>query len=136
MLEESSGGGGAIRSRRGVELRAGCDREVCNPSSRPANHTNISDWDWAKFSSLKKGGHRGKISVVDMVFLVFIGFCIDHRRGKIFLWARKVPNDFLSVVVMYVFFFFSVGKSYPWTNASLSRNFRRTFRAIGPYEFP
>ena len=28
------------------------------------------------------------------------------------------------------------GKSHPWTNASVGGNFRRTFRTIGPYEFP
>ena len=42
----------------------------------------------------KMGGHRGKISVVDMVFfLVFIGFSyIHHRPGKFFFEARKVPQ--------------------------------------------
>ena len=39
----------------------------------------------------KNGGNRGKISVVDMVFLVFIGFCIRPRAGKFFFEARKVP---------------------------------------------
>ena len=28
------------------------------------------------------------------------------------------------------------GKSHPWTNTSVGGNFRRTFRTIGPYEFP
>ena len=28
------------------------------------------------------------------------------------------------------------GKSHPWTNTSVGGNFRRTFRIIGPYEFP
>ena len=28
------------------------------------------------------------------------------------------------------------GKSHPWTNVSVGGNFRRTFRTIGPYEFP
>ena len=28
------------------------------------------------------------------------------------------------------------GESHPWTNASVGGNFRRTFRTIGPYEFP
>ena len=27
-------------------------------------------------------------------------------------------------------------KSHPWSNASVERNFRRTFRTIGPYKFP
>ena len=40
----------------------------------------------------KNGVHRGKISVVDMVFLVFTGFCIHHRPGKFFLETRKVPQ--------------------------------------------
>ena len=31
---------------------------------------------------------------------------------------------------------FSAGKSHPWTNASVGGNPRRTFRTIGPYEFP
>ena len=30
----------------------------------------------------------------------------------------------------------NTGKSHPWTNASVGGNFRRTFRTIGPYEFP
>ena len=38
------------------------------------------------------GGHRGKISVVDMAFLVFSGFCIHHRPGKFFFEGRKVPQ--------------------------------------------
>ena len=42
------------------------------------------------FFAEKNGVHRGKISVVDMVFLVFIGFCIHHRPGKFFFAARKV----------------------------------------------
>ena len=28
------------------------------------------------------------------------------------------------------------GKSHPWTNTSQDRNFQRTFRTIGPYDFP
>ena len=28
------------------------------------------------------------------------------------------------------------GKNHPWTNASVGGNFRKTFRTIGPYEFP
>ena len=28
------------------------------------------------------------------------------------------------------------GKSHPWTNTSVGGNFGRTFRTIGPYEFP
>ena len=28
------------------------------------------------------------------------------------------------------------GKSHPWTNTSVGGNFRKTFRTIGPYEFP
>ena len=31
---------------------------------------------------------------------------------------------------------FTTGKSHPWTNTSAGGNFRRTFRTIGPYEFP
>ena len=31
---------------------------------------------------------------------------------------------------------FKAGKSHPWTNTSVGGNFRRTFRTIGPYEFP
>ena len=58
------------------------------------------------FFAEKKGGHRGKISVVDMALLVFIGFFVINRRpGKFFCEARKSsPKDFLSVVVVYVFF--------------------------------
>ena len=32
--------------------------------------------------------------------------------------------------------FTKTGKSHPWTNANVGGNFRRTFRTIGPYEFP
>ena len=28
------------------------------------------------------------------------------------------------------------GKSHPWTNTSVGGNFRKSFRTIGPYEFP
>ena len=44
------------------------------------------------FPCRKNGGHGGKISVVDMAFLVFIGFCIHHWPGKFFIEARKFPQ--------------------------------------------
>ena len=54
----------------------------------------------------KNGGHRGKISVVDMAFLVFIGFLYPPLAWKVFLCGQKSsPKDFLSVVVVYAFFF-------------------------------
>ena len=41
----------------------------------------------------KKGGHRRKISVVDMVFLVFIGFFISTTDlESSFFEDRKVPQ--------------------------------------------
>ena len=43
------------------------------------------------FSSLKKGEHRGKISVVDMVSLVFKGHLYLPSAWKVFFFeARKV----------------------------------------------
>ena len=55
------------------------------------------------FFAEKNGVHRGKISVVDMVFL---GFLYPPPAWKVFLWGQKSsPKDFLSVVVVYVFFF-------------------------------
>ena len=43
------------------------------------------------FVAEKKWGHRGKIAVVDMVFLVsYRVFCIHHRPGKFLFEARKV----------------------------------------------
>ena len=55
------------------------------------------------FFAEKNGGHRGKISVVDMVF---IGFLYLPPGWKVFLRGQKrSPNDFLSVVVVYVLFF-------------------------------
>ena len=55
----------------------------------------------------KKGGHRGNISVADMVFLVFIGFLYPPPALNVFLLGQKSsPNDFLSVIVVYVFSFF------------------------------
>ena len=54
----------------------------------------------------KNGVHREKISVVDMVFLVFIGFLYPPPAWKVFLLGQKSsPKDFLSVVVVYAFFF-------------------------------
>ena len=45
------------------------------------------------FFAEKNGGHKEKISVVDMVFPFFLGgFGIHHRRGKLFFEARKVPQ--------------------------------------------
>ena len=38
----------------------------------------------------EEGAHRGKISVVDMVFLVFIGFLYPPPAWKVFFEARKV----------------------------------------------
>ena len=58
------------------------------------------------FLAPKDGGYRGKISVVDMVFLVFIGFLYPPPAWKVFLWGQKSsPTDFLSVVVVSAFFF-------------------------------
>ena len=58
------------------------------------------------FFAEKNGGHRGKISVVDMACLVFIGFLYPPPAWKVFLWCqRSSPKDFLSVVVVYTFFF-------------------------------
>ena len=57
------------------------------------------------FLCRKNGVHRGRISVVDMVFLVFIGFWYPPPAWKVFLFGQKSsPNDFLSVVVVYAFF--------------------------------
>ena len=62
----------------------------------------------------KNGGHRGKISVVDMVFLVFIGFLYPPPAWKVFLWGQKSsPNDLLSVVVVYAFLFSGGGGGIP-----------------------
>ena len=56
-----------------------------------------------KKTTTKNGGHRGKISVVDMAFLVFIGFFYPPLAWKVSLCGQKsAPNDFLSVVVVYV----------------------------------
>ena len=62
------------------------------------------------FLAQKNGGvNRGKISVVDMAFLVFIGFLYLPPAWKVFLRGQKSsPNDFLSVVVVYVFFLLCV----------------------------
>ena len=58
------------------------------------------------FFAEKNGVHRGKISVVDMLFLVFIGFLYPPPAWKVFLSGQKSsPKDFLLVVVVYAFFF-------------------------------
>ena len=44
--------------------------------------------------------------MVDMVILVFIGFLYPPLAWKVFLCSQKSsPKDFLSVVVVYAFFF-------------------------------
>ena len=44
--------------------------------------------------------------MVDMVFLVFIGFLYPPPAWEVFLLGQKSsPKDFLSVVVVYAFFF-------------------------------
>ena len=49
--------------------------------SAPAPYTNpIVKLLYAE----RNGGHRGKISVVDMVSPVSIGFFVYHRPGKVF----------------------------------------------------
>ena len=57
------------------------------------------------FLCRKKMGSTEEIfSVVDMVFLVFIGFLYPPLAWKVFLWGQKSsPKDFLSVVVVYAF---------------------------------
>ena len=74
------------------------------------------------FFCQKNGGHRGKISVVciyiyiytciyiyirvEKSFVVFIGPLYPPPAWKVFLSGQKSsPKDFLSVVVVYVFFF-------------------------------
>ena len=53
----------------------------------------------------KIGGHRGKISVVEKVFLVFIGFLYPPPIWKVILRGQtSSPKDFLSVVVVYALF--------------------------------
>ena len=47
-------------------------------------------------------------------------------------WARMSPNQRFGNRFPCP----SSGKSHPWTNTSVGGNFRRTFRTIGPYEFP
>ena len=53
----------------------------------------------------ENGGHRGKIEVVDMALLAFIGFCIYHRPGKFFFEARKVLQKISFGGVVYTFSF-------------------------------
>ena len=49
--------------------------------------------------------------MVDMAFLVFIGFLYPPLAWKVFLWGqRSPPKDFLSVVVVYALFFSEIGK--------------------------
>ena len=58
----------------------------------------------------KNGGRRGKISAVDMVFLVFRGTLYPPLTWKVFLWGQiSSPKDFLSVVVVYAFIFSARG---------------------------
>ena len=42
------------------------------------------------FFAERKGVHRGKISVVDMVFLAFIGFLYPPLAWKVFLCSQKI----------------------------------------------
>ena len=73
------------------------------------------------FFAEKMGGHRGKISVVDMEFLVFIGFLYPPPAWKVFLWGQKSsPKDFLLVVVVYAFFLLRVGQWWWINNVSYS----------------
>ena len=67
------------------------------------------------FAEKKIGGHRGKISVVDIVFLIFIGFLYSPPAWKVFLWGQKSsPKFFLSVVVVYALFFSGSWGSGVW----------------------
>ena len=76
------------------------------------------------FLCRKNGVHRGKISVVDMVFLVFIGFLYPPPAWKVFLSGQKSsPKDFLSVVVVYAFFFSVLG--FRREEPGMSREFCR-----------
>ena len=85
---------GALRKRRNQPLSLG-KRKHTPPCSRAE-----------LFFAGKNGFHRGKISVVDMAFLAFIGFWYPPPAWKVFLFGQKSsPKDFLSVVVVYAFFF-------------------------------
>ena len=59
------------------------------------------------FFAGKNGGHRGKISVVDMILGGFVGFFYPPPVWKVSLFeARKVPQKiFFWWWVAYVFFF-------------------------------
>ena len=65
--------------------------------------------------------------MVDMVFLVFIGFSYLPPAWNVFLWGQKSsPKDFLSVVVVYAFLFSAKGGCFEQGIASTfsSRGFR------------
>ena len=68
--------------------------------------------------------------MVDMVFLVFIGFLYPPPAWKVFLLGQKSsPKDFLSVVVVYAFFFSALGNF--WTFFDIFRTFCRHSLFLG-----
>ena len=66
-------------------------------------------------SPKKMGGHRGRISVIKMVFLVFLGVFVSTNGLDLFS-ARKGSKRFSLVVGVYAFFF-------PALSLSLSLSF-------------
>ena len=61
---------------------------------------------------------------------VCVDFLAPNFRRKFIKPRAKVRWFFSSVNTI------QAGKSHPWTNTSVGGNFGRTFRTIGPYEFP
>ena len=85
--------------------------------------------------------------MVDMVFLVFVGLLYPPSTWKVFLGGQKSsPNDFVSVVVVYAFFFSASsqrktkGQELKGKLVSYFSHFFRTFskhfQNLSPRTFP
>ena len=70
------------------------------------------------FFAERNGGHRGKISVVDMVFLVCSGFLYSPLAWKTFFQARKVVQKIFC----------------RWWSCTLSSSLRGCIRSFRPRE--
>ena len=80
-VDQTFAGGLAVQDSRFGKFRL-CPED---PFLGKRKHTPPCSSAELFFAEKKKVGHRGKISVEDMVFLVFIGFLYPPPTWKVFL---------------------------------------------------
>ena len=105
-----------LRERGVPDTKTGhCGRFLDTPVGHSLEHPRFQGHSWAL------PGHFGSEGT-DRLLPPFTGVATGPGQK-----LKKALRGALSGLA---------GKSHPWTNTSAGGNFQRTFRTIGPYEFP